>query len=78
MGGRIGAAGGACSPSCGTPLKQHPPEAFLLHGLLPPQDETSVHTGSTGTPGFAAPELLTAGKLTKAADIYSLALISEL
>ena len=36
-----------------------------------------MHTGSTGTPGFAAPELLTAGKLTKAADIYSLALISE-
>lgn len=41
------------------------------------QDETSVHTGSTGTPGFAAPELLTDGKLTKAADIYSLGLISE-
>lgn len=47
--------------------------------LLPilAQDETSIHTGSTGTPGFAAPELLTDGKLTKAADIYSLGIISE-
>ena len=43
----------------------------------PPQDQTSIQTGSYGTPGFAAPELLTDGKLTKAADIYSLGLMSE-
>jgi serine/threonine protein kinase len=47
---------------------------FGLSRLLNP-DETSIHTGSTGTPGFAAPELLTDGKLTKAADIYSLGII---
>lgn len=40
------------------------------------QDQTSIQTGSYGTPGFAAPELLTEGKLTKAADIFSLGLIS--
>ena len=33
---------------------------------------------SFGTPSFAAPELLTEGKLTRAADIYSLAMIGEL
>lgn len=36
-----------------------------------------VSPQSYGTASFAAPELLTQGKLTKAADVYSLGIISE-
>ena len=32
---------------------------------------------SYGTASYAAPELLSQGKLTKAADVYSLGIISE-
>lgn len=41
------------------------------------QEESHVDTTSYGTASYAAPELLTQGKLTKAADIYSLGIISE-
>lgn len=35
------------------------------------------HVQSYGTASYAAPELLSQGKLTKAADVYSLGIISE-
>lgn len=38
-------------------------------------DQSHVDTQSYGTASYAAPELLSEGKLTKAADIYSLAII---
>lgn len=40
-------------------------------------DQSHVETQSYGTASYAAPELLGLGKLTTAADIYSLAIISE-
>ena len=39
------------------------------------QEESHVETQSYGTASYAAPELLAEGKLTKAADIYSLGII---
>lgn len=41
-------------------------------------DESHVDTQSYGTAAYAAPELLLHGKLSAAADIYSLGVVSEL
>ena len=43
--------------------------------LLPPLPVRPLQ--SYGTASYAAPELLTQGKLTKAADVFSLGIISE-
>lgn len=41
------------------------------------QGQSHVDTTSYGTPSYAAPELLKEGRLTKAADIYSLGIMGE-
>ena len=55
-----------------TPCKSAPRSPLPL-----PCPPAPTRPQSYGTASYAAPELLAQGKLTKAADVYSLGIISE-
>ena len=64
-------------PKVPPPAVRSPPGLPLLRALLPAVPPPPTHPSqSFGTASYAAPELLTEGKLTKSADIFSLAIVA--